>query len=102
LAAIAEGRRIWSAAELQPSRKLADAWLFWGVPHRCETTAARLHTRSVLMGPAFAKPAPSSDEAPAPDKAKAAPTDAPGDKDAPAPADPGKADAASAAPQKPQ
>jgi hypothetical protein len=102
LNAIAEGRRIWSAAELQPSRKLADAWLFWGVPHKCETVAAKLHSRSVLMGPAFARPEPKADDAAAPDKPKAAPTDAPVDKDAPAPVDAAKPDDAPAAPQKPQ
>ncbi|HKT52882.1 MAG TPA: hypothetical protein VJP88_00405, partial [Caulobacteraceae bacterium] len=40
---VAKGRGIWSVAETQPSRKLADAWLFWGVPIRCETTAKTLH-----------------------------------------------------------
>jgi hypothetical protein len=44
---IAQGRAIWSKAETMPSRKLADAWLFWGVPIRCETTAKSLHERSV-------------------------------------------------------
>jgi len=40
---IAAGRAIWSQAEALPERKLADAWLFWGIPVRCETTAKRLH-----------------------------------------------------------
>lgn len=40
---IANGRAIWSQAETLPVRKLADAWLFWGIPVRCETTAKRLH-----------------------------------------------------------
>jgi hypothetical protein len=42
-AAIAKGRAIWSVAETLPSRKLADAWLFWGIPVRCERTAKTLH-----------------------------------------------------------
>ncbi|HEX4196373.1 MAG TPA: hypothetical protein VHZ26_02935 [Caulobacteraceae bacterium] len=41
-AAIAKGRAIWSVAETLPTRKLADAWLFWGIPVRCERTAKAL------------------------------------------------------------
>jgi hypothetical protein len=39
---VATGRSVWSQAEALPERKLADAWLFWGIPVRCETTAKRL------------------------------------------------------------
>ncbi len=63
-AAMAQGRMIWAAAELQPHRKLADAWLFWGIPNRCEKTAAALHSRSILMGQALAKDAPTPDGPP--------------------------------------
>jgi len=63
-AAMAQGRMIWAAAELQPHRKLADAWLFWGIPNRCEKTAAALRSRSILMGPALAKDAPTPDAPP--------------------------------------
>jgi hypothetical protein len=59
--AMALGRSIWRAAELQPSRKLADAWLFWGIPTRCEKTAATLKTRSILMGQALAQHAPKAE-----------------------------------------
>ena len=59
--AMNQGRMIWRAAELQPHRKLADAWLFWGIPNRCEKTAAALRTRSILMGQALAKDAPMPD-----------------------------------------
>jgi hypothetical protein len=58
-AAIAQGRDIWSKAEAMPSRKLADAWLFWGIPVRCETTAKslRLHpTEARANTPAPANP----------------------------------------------
>lgn len=41
-AAVAQGRGIWAKVEALPSRQLADAWLFWGVPVRCETTAKSL------------------------------------------------------------
>jgi hypothetical protein len=35
-----------SAAKLQPHRKLADAWLFWGIPKRCETAARSLKSHA--------------------------------------------------------
>jgi hypothetical protein len=59
-----KGRSIWAAAKLQPKRKLADAWLFWGVPNRCETTAKTLKTRSTLLGQAMATGAPTVDAPP--------------------------------------
>ncbi len=39
---VTQGRGIWANVEALPSRQLADAWLFWGVPVRCETTAKTL------------------------------------------------------------
>jgi hypothetical protein len=42
----AQGRGIWAKVEALPSRQLADAWLFWGVPVRCETTAKTLSDRA--------------------------------------------------------
>jgi len=63
-AAMNQGRMIWRAAEMEPHRKLADAWLFWGIPNRCEKTAAALRARSVLMGQALAKDAPTPDAPP--------------------------------------
>ena len=79
VAAIATGRSIWSAAKQEPHRKLADAWLLWGVPKRCETTAASLKSRATLLGQAMAVDAPSVDAPPA----------NPPPADAPKPADPG-------------
>jgi hypothetical protein len=43
---VALGRGIWAKVEALPSRQLADAWLFWGVPVRCETTAKALSDRA--------------------------------------------------------
>jgi hypothetical protein len=57
---ILAGRSIWAAAQRQPHRKLADAWLFWGIPKRCETTAKTLKARSALLGQALAAGAPSA------------------------------------------
>jgi hypothetical protein len=60
---VAKGRAIWSVAETQPTRKLADAWLFWGIPVRCETTAQALHAHPTQITQASdvgAQPAPDS------------------------------------------
>jgi hypothetical protein len=63
-AAIAQGRAIWSMAETQPSRKLADAWLFWGIPVRCETTAKALKDNPAAYGQAVASQAAPPSDAP--------------------------------------
>jgi hypothetical protein len=72
---IAKGRDVWAAARLQAHRKLADAWLYWGVPNRCETTARSLKARSTLLGQALAEDTPQPD---APPPAAAADQAAPG------------------------
>jgi hypothetical protein len=61
-ASIQAGRGIWSAAKLQPHRKLADAWLFWGIPKRCETAAKALKARSIGHGQTLAAVSPSAIE----------------------------------------
>jgi hypothetical protein len=73
--AIQSGRGIWAAAKLQSHRRLADAWLFWGIPKRCETAAKALKTRSAPLPEsasapsaiqlAMAEPAPTIDSLPA-------------------------------------
>ncbi|MDR3506375.1 MAG: hypothetical protein P4L64_00595 [Caulobacteraceae bacterium] len=57
-AAIQSGRKMWAAARLEPHRRMADAWLFWGLPARCDRVAKSLKTRATLMGQAFAVDAP--------------------------------------------
>jgi hypothetical protein len=88
--AIAKGRGIWSVAETLPNRKLADAWLFWGIPVRCERTAKSLHAHS-LQAMAKRPSGPAVAAAAAPDpvdqaagaalqpEAGPAPADAPAD-----------------------
>ncbi|HEY2658965.1 MAG TPA: hypothetical protein VGI79_04535 [Caulobacteraceae bacterium] len=65
-AAMESGRHIWAAARLEPRRRMADAWLFWGVPTRCDKVAKTLKVRATLMGQAFAVEAPKVDGATAP------------------------------------
>jgi len=67
--AIRDGRDMWAAAKQQPTRRLADAWLFWGIPPRCDRVADRLKARATLLGQALAVDAPTVapvDPAPAP------------------------------------
>ncbi len=78
VAAIKQGQAIWRPAEEKTRRELARAWLSWGLPDRCDSTARSLGARSALLGKALnyndssgAEPAPA---APAP--AEPAPSDA--------------------------
>ena len=56
--AMQQGRAMWSQAKLQSPRQLAHAWLMWGSPDRCETTAKTLKERATLFGQAMAIGAP--------------------------------------------
>jgi hypothetical protein len=97
---IAKGRGIWSVVRLKTRRNLVDAWLFWGVPDRCETTAKTLKTRATLLGQAMAVSVPAVETAakPAPPpESDASPPASSADKPAAAkeadvPADPLKPD----------
>lgn len=53
------GRAMWAAARTQPSRRLADAWLYWGVPAGCDRAALRLQTHAPLSGQAIAAEPPA-------------------------------------------
>ena len=83
VAAINQGRSIWDPAKTQPRRQLAHAWLMWGLPNRCESTAKTLKMRATLLGQAMAIGAPKVDapehrEAPPPPPAATTtPADAP-------------------------
>ncbi len=85
VAAITLGRSIWDPAKAQPRRQLAHAWLMWGLPNRCESTAKTLKTRATLLGQALAVGAPTVDE---PEHREPAPQTAPEPAAAPAPAAP--------------
>jgi hypothetical protein len=71
---VERGRAIWSVVQMKTRRNLVDAWLFWGVPSRCETTSKALKTRATLFGQAFAISPPTVD---APAKPASAPSAAP-------------------------
>jgi len=74
--AIQSGRSMWAVAKLQTHRRLADAWLFWGIPRRCETASKALRARANPLPQtasvpssiqvAMAQPAPTVDNRPSP------------------------------------
>jgi hypothetical protein len=69
-AAVARGHGIWIAPPGTPKARMAQEWMSWTLPARCETTAVDLQKRAVLMGPAFKvneeEEAPAAEPAPAP------------------------------------
>jgi hypothetical protein len=77
--AVQKGRSIWrSSGDVKPAR-LAQEWMSWALPARCETTAKTLHDRAVLMGASFKvneEPDPPA-ETPAAEVAPPAPAETP-------------------------
>lgn len=63
-AAVRQGRSIWSAGPEVKKATVAQMWMSWALPAKCETVAADLQKRAALMGPAFRVNA-LEDEAPA-------------------------------------
>jgi hypothetical protein len=79
-AAVNKGRDIWKVTPDVTPARLAQEWMSWALPARCETTAKDLKAKATLMGGAFKV----NDEPEAPPPADAAPAPAPA-ADAPAP-----------------
>jgi len=61
-AAIKQGRSVWVAGPEVSKARMAQEWMSWVLPAKCETTAAALQARARLGGAAFKVNAP--DEAP--------------------------------------
>jgi hypothetical protein len=87
-AAVAKGHAMWTPPPETPKARIAQEWMSWALPARCETTATELQKKALLMGPAFKV---NTEEAQEP---AAAPAEA-----APAPADSGSPPAPADAPQ---
>jgi hypothetical protein len=90
-AAVAQGRSVWKAGPDVTPARLAQAWMSWALPAKCETTAKTLHDRAVLMGASFKvneEPEAPPPEAPGPaaDPAKVLLEGSPAPAEAPAPA----------------
>lgn len=52
-AAIKRGRAVWTGARSVPKAQLAQFWMSWSPPSKCEETAKALETRSLLFGQAL-------------------------------------------------
>ena len=51
--AIARGRAVWTGATSVPRAQLAQFWMTWSPPAKCEETAKTLQARSALFGQAL-------------------------------------------------
>ena len=77
--AVTPGRDVWKAGPDVTPARLAQAWMSWALPARCETTAKNLQATATLMGGAFKV---NDEPDPPPAAAEAAPA-----ADAPPPAE---------------
>ena len=69
VAAIKQGRAIWAPVETKTHRELARAWLSWGLPDKCDSTARNLTANAAVLGAALRYNTPDpAPEAPAPTK----------------------------------
>ena len=75
-AAVAKGHSVWEGGPGVTKARLAQEWMSWALPARCETTAKTLKDRATLLGAGFRVNA-SDDEAPAAPAPTEAPKDAP-------------------------
>ncbi|THD59621.1 hypothetical protein [Phenylobacterium sp.] len=72
-AAVSKGADVWNVTPDVTPARLAQEWMSWALPARCETVAKSLKANATLMGGAFkvndepAAPPPAAEAAPAPD-----------------------------------
>ena len=73
-AAVRQGRSIWQAAPNVTKARVAQEWMSWTLPDRCEKIARTLEQRATLLGASFRanaepdpEPAPSAGESRAAD-----------------------------------
>jgi hypothetical protein len=79
--AVQKGRSTWTAGPEVTKARLAQEWMSWVLPARCETTAKALDARASLLGASFKANLEPETDTPAPAPADAAPAERP----APAP-----------------
>jgi hypothetical protein len=82
-AAVQKGRGVWDGGPTITKARLAQEWMSWALPARCETTAKALEERATLLGASFRV---NAEPEPPPAAAAPAPANAP----PPPPADPGR------------
>ena len=73
-AALGKGRATWTAGPEVTKARLAQAWMSWTLPARCDTTARDLEARATLFGASFKV---NAEPEPAPDPAEATPAPEP-------------------------
>ena len=66
--ALQRGRNVWSSAPGVSTSRLAQEWMSWSLPARCQTTSAALEKRATLLGASLkanadAEPAPAAQAA---------------------------------------
>ena len=80
-AAVQKGRAVWQAGPGVTKARLAQEWMSWALPAKCETTARDLEARATLLGASFRsaepEPPPAAEAAP-PAPAEAPPAEPPG------------------------
>ncbi len=64
-AAIKKGRGVWTGAGSVPKAQLAQFWMSWSPPARCEETAKALEARSNLFGQALTANTVAAEDTPA-------------------------------------
>ncbi len=74
-AALQQGRSVWKAGPDVTKARMAQEWMSWALPAKCETTAKALEARASLLGASFkanvepeaeTPPAPAAETPPAP------------------------------------
>ncbi|WP_309606908.1 hypothetical protein [Phenylobacterium sp.] len=83
-AALNKGRATWNAGPEVTKARLAQAWMSWTLPARCDTAARDLEARATLFGASF-KVNDEPEAAPAAAEATPAPETAPPPQQPPAP-----------------
>lgn len=59
-AAARRGMAVWNGARNAPKAKLAQMWMSWSPPDRCEVTALRLKSKASVLGQALAANTPDA------------------------------------------
>jgi hypothetical protein len=65
-AAVQQGRSVWRAGPDVTKARLAQEWMSWALPAKCETTAKTLEARASLLGASFKANAEPEAQAPPP------------------------------------
>jgi hypothetical protein len=66
-AALQQGRSVWKAGPDVTKARMAQEWMSWALPAKCETTAKALEARASLLGASFkANVGPEAETPPAP------------------------------------